>query len=126
MIFLFSGTPARPSQCSCYNQNSLHTSRKNNTLIRIEFPLLGETVGETYTSPVARLDPTFSGLSSNSSLPSRVNPSRPSRLFSSNGQAQSFGTPFDYNNFISDCPSCASPTTSSSLSPPATENSTLV
>ena len=70
--------------------------------------------------PMAKLDPTSPNPSSNSSPPppSRVKPSRPSRPFPVNGQAPSFKTPFDYNNFVRDCPS---PTTSSSLSPPPTE-----
>ena len=70
--------------------------------------------------PMAKLDPTSPNPSSNSSPPppSRVKPSRPTRPFHVNGQAPSFKTPVDYNNFIRDCPS---PTTSSSLSPPPTE-----
>lgn len=67
---------------------------------------------------MAKLDPTSPGSSSNASLPSRTKPSRPSRPYYGNGQVPSSKTPFDYNNFIPDCPS---PTTSSSLSPPPTE-----
>ena len=68
---------------------------------------------------MAKLDPSSPGSSSNASLPPRVKPSRPSRPYYGNGQALiSSKTPFDYNNFMSDCPS---PTTSSSLSPPPTE-----
>ena len=67
---------------------------------------------------MAKLEPTSPGSSSNASLPPRVKPSRPTRLFYGNGQAPSSKTPFDYNNFMSDCPS---PTTTSSLSPPPTE-----
>jgi len=68
--------------------------------------------------PMAKLDPSSPGSSSNASLPSRVKPSRPSRQFYGNGQVPNSRTPFDYNNFISDCPS---PSTTSSLSPPPTE-----
>ena len=71
---------------------------------------------------MAKLDPTSPASSSNASLPSRVKPPRPTRQFygngNGNGQAPSSRAPFDFNSFMSDCPS---PTTSSSLSPPPTE-----
>ena len=67
---------------------------------------------------LARLDLTSPGSSSNVSPPPRVKPHRPYRPFYSKGQAPSSRTPFNYNDFMSDCPSL---TRSSSLSPPPTE-----
>ena len=67
---------------------------------------------------MAKLDPASPGSTSNASPPPRVKPSRPPRPLYGHGQAPSSKTPFDFNNFMSDCPS---PGTSSSLSPPPTE-----
>ena len=67
---------------------------------------------------MAKLDPASPGSTSNASPPPRVKPSRPPRPLYDHGQAPSSKTPFDFNNFMSDCPS---PGTSSSLSPPPTE-----